>query len=142
LRAKQAKDYTMSHVFVIDTDKQPLAPVHSGRARLLLKAGRAAVYRRNLFTLILKRPVEQPSPASLRLKIDPGAKTTGLALVNDATGHILWATELTHRGEQIKKALDKRRGVHGYSYTKGAKHAADLTTLSASSSSAIAPSPP
>ncbi len=101
----------MSHVFVIDTDKQPLAPVHPGRARLLLKAGKAAVYRRNPFILILKRPVEQPGPAPLRLKIDPGAKTTGLALVNDATGHILWAAELTHRGEQIKKALDKRRGV-------------------------------
>ncbi|TMC23026.1 MAG: HNH endonuclease [Chloroflexi bacterium] len=34
----------MSHVFVIDTDKQPLSPVHLGRARLLLKEGKATVY--------------------------------------------------------------------------------------------------
>jgi 5-methylcytosine-specific restriction endonuclease McrA len=47
----------------------------------------------------------------LRLKIDPGAKTTGLALVDDAIGEVIWAAELEHRGEQIKKALDKRRAV-------------------------------
>jgi len=101
----------MSNVFVIDTDQQPLPPVHPGRARLLLKAGKAAVYRRFSFTLILKDKVEQPMPAPLRLKIDPGAKTTGLALVDDATGDVLWAAELTHRGAEIKKALDTRRGV-------------------------------
>ncbi len=101
----------MSNVFVIDTQQQPLTPVHPGRARLLLKAGKAAVYRRYPFTLILKHKVEQPMPAPLRLKIDPGAKTTGLALVADATGQVVWAGELTHRGAQIKKALDTRRGV-------------------------------
>jgi 5-methylcytosine-specific restriction endonuclease McrA len=101
----------MSKVFVIDTEQQPLTPVHPGRARLLLKAGKAAIYRRYPFTLILKHKVEQPTPASLRLKIDPGARTTGLALVDDATGEVVWAAELTHRGAQIKQALDKRRGV-------------------------------
>jgi 5-methylcytosine-specific restriction endonuclease McrA len=101
----------MSKVFVIDTDQQPLTPVHPGRARLLLTAGKAAVYRRYPFTLILKHKVEQPTPAPLRLKIDPGAKTTGLALVDDASGEVVWAAELTHRAAQIKKALDKRRSV-------------------------------
>ena len=33
----------MSKVFVIDTNKHPLDPVHPGRARLLLKHGKAAV---------------------------------------------------------------------------------------------------
>jgi 5-methylcytosine-specific restriction endonuclease McrA len=78
---------------------------------LLLKAGQAAVYRTYPFTLILKRKVEQSTCAPLRLKIDPGAKTTGLALLNDVTGQVIWAAELTHRGEQIKKVLYKRRGV-------------------------------
>ena len=40
-----------------------------------------------------------PSRRSLRLKIDPGAKTTGLALVHDTTGQVVWAAELAHRGE-------------------------------------------
>jgi 5-methylcytosine-specific restriction endonuclease McrA len=101
----------MSNVFVIDTAQQKLSPVHPGRARLLLKGGKAAVYRRYPFTLILKNQVEQPTPAPLRLKIDPGAKTTGLALVDDATGEVVWAGELTHRGAEIKQALDRRRGV-------------------------------
>ncbi|MGI9058827.1 MAG: RNA-guided endonuclease IscB [Ktedonobacteraceae bacterium] len=101
----------MSKVFVIDTDQQQLSPVHPGRARLLLKAGKAAVYRRYPFTLMLKNRTLQPTPMPLRLKIDPGAKTTGLALVDDATGEVVWAAELSHRGAEIKKALDKRRGV-------------------------------
>src|SRR5262245_34882026 len=101
----------MSHVFVVDSDLQPLSPVHPGRARLLLKVGKAAVYRRYPCTLSLKRNVEQPTPTPLRLKIDPGAKVTGLALVDDAAGKVVWAAELTHRGEAIKHALDKRRAV-------------------------------
>lgn len=101
----------MSNVFVIDTHKQPLNPVHPARARLLLKAGKAAVFRHFPFTIILKREVDQPQVAALRLKLDPGSKTTGIALVNDASGEVVWAAELTHRGQEIKKALDKRRGV-------------------------------
>jgi 5-methylcytosine-specific restriction endonuclease McrA len=45
----------------------------------------------------------------LRLKIDPGSRTTGLTLVHDASGQVVWAGELTHRGQQVKKALDHRR---------------------------------
>ena len=33
----------MSNVFVIDANKRPQDPVHPGRARLLLTAGKAAV---------------------------------------------------------------------------------------------------
>jgi 5-methylcytosine-specific restriction endonuclease McrA len=47
----------------------------------------------------------------MRVKIDPGSQTTGLALVNDASGEVVWAAELSHRGEQIKRDLDKRRAV-------------------------------
>jgi hypothetical protein len=68
----------MSQVFVVDTNKQPLNPVHPGRARLLLKQGKAAVYRRYPFTIILKRVVEEPHLAPLRVKIDPGSKTKGI----------------------------------------------------------------
>ena len=88
---------------------QPLNPVHPGRARLLLKQGKAAVYRRFPFTLILKHAVVQPVVQPLRVKIDPGSQTTGLAVVNDASGEVVWAAELIHRGEQIKRAMDRRR---------------------------------
>src|SRR5438067_514722 len=93
----------MSNVFVIDTHKQPLHPVHPARARLLLKAGKAAVFRHFPFTIILKREVDHPQVSALRLKLDPGSKTTGIALVNDASGEVVWAAELTHRGQEIKR---------------------------------------
>jgi 5-methylcytosine-specific restriction endonuclease McrA len=101
----------MSQVFVLDTNRQALNPVHPGRARLLLKQGKAAVYRRYPFSIILKRAVEQPVLPPLRVKLDPGSKTTGIALVNDESGQVVWEAELTHRGEQIKRDLDKRRAV-------------------------------
>ena len=99
----------MSKVFVLDTNKQPLNPIYPGRARMLLSQGKAAVFRRYPFTVILKDEVANPKIESLRVKIDPGAKTTGLALVNDSTGEVVWVTELQHRGFQIRDALTSRR---------------------------------
>jgi len=101
----------MSKVFVVDANKQPLNPVHPGYARLLLKQGKAAVLRRYPFVLILHAEVEMPQLEPLRVKLDPGSKTTGLALVNDATGEVIFAAEIMHRGAEIKQALDGRRGV-------------------------------
>lgn len=100
----------MSKVFVLDTNFRQLNPIHPGEARRLLSAGKAAVYRRYPFTIILKRAVEAPVEP-LRVKIDPGSKTTGMAIVNDTTGEVVFAAELSHQGKAIKKRLDKRRGV-------------------------------
>ncbi|MDE2430456.1 MAG: HNH endonuclease [Burkholderiales bacterium] len=41
------------------------------------------------------------------LKLDPGSKTTGIALVQN--DKVIWAAELTHRGATIKAALLSRR---------------------------------
>src|SRR5260370_29266598 len=101
----------MSKVFVVDTNRQPLNPVRPGYARLLLTQGKAAVLKRFPFTIVLKRVIDYPVLESLRVKLDPGSKTTGLALVNDATGEVVFAAEITHRGQNIKNALDGRRGV-------------------------------
>jgi 5-methylcytosine-specific restriction endonuclease McrA len=103
------KEPEMSYVLVVDQERKPLAPVHPGRARHLLTAGHAAVLRRYPFTIILKAPGPETLPDPLRLKIDPGSKTTGLAVVNDATGQVVWAAELAHRGEQVTERLDQRR---------------------------------
>ena len=66
----------MSQVFVLDTNKQPLAPCDPARARPLLNKGKAALFRRYPFTIILKREVSNVDNNSLRLKIDPGSRTT------------------------------------------------------------------
>ena len=101
----------MSHVFVLDTHKQPLNPVHPGRARWLLNTRKAAVFKRHPFTIILLRAVESPQVQPLRIKLDPGSHTTGIAIVADHSGQVLFAAELAHRGQEIKKALDSRRAV-------------------------------
>src|SRR6266496_27411 len=101
----------MSKVFVVDTMYNPLNPVHPGRARTLLSSGRAAVFRRYPFTIILKQEIEQPRVEPLRIKLDPGSKTTGIAIVNDARSEVVFAAELAHRGQQIKDALDSRRAI-------------------------------
>jgi len=127
--------FYQSSVFVVDAQRQPQEPLHPGRARYLLRAGRAAVLRRFPFTLILSdlddrqqltdaspaANVAAPNPARptssatsatsapLRLKLDPGSKTTGLAVVNETTGQVVWAAELTHRGDQVQERLAQRR---------------------------------
>ncbi len=101
----------MSYVFVVDTNRKPLNPVHPGEARSLLNAGKAAVLKRFPFTIILKDAVETQEVQPLRVKIDPGSKGTGIAVVNDVTGKVVFAAELTHRGKAIRDALLSRRGV-------------------------------
>jgi 5-methylcytosine-specific restriction endonuclease McrA len=101
----------LSNVFVVDTNKQLLNAIHPAEARLLLNRGKAAVLKRYPFTIILKVAIDDPVVAELRIKIDPGSKTTGIAIMNDATGEVVFAAELNHRGQQIKSGLDDRRGV-------------------------------
>jgi 5-methylcytosine-specific restriction endonuclease McrA len=99
----------MSKVFVLDTNFIPLNPIHSAQARQLLRNKKAAIFRQFPFTIILKESRPDSPVSSLRLKIDPGAKFTGMALVNDSTGEVVFAAELKHRGFAIRDALTSRR---------------------------------
>src|SRR5262249_47558903 len=98
-------------MFVVDSDRRPLTPCHPARARKLLTSGKTAVWRRYPFTILLKHAVPDAAPEPLRLKIAPGRRVTGLALLDDATGQVMWAGELTHRGQQDCDRLLKRRAV-------------------------------
>jgi 5-methylcytosine-specific restriction endonuclease McrA len=98
-------------VFVLDSNKQPLNPVRPGQARRLLKLKQAAVYRRYPFTIILNYAVPNPEIEPHQLKIDPGSKTTGLAIVQG--DKVVWGAELTHRGQQIKNDLESRSSIRG-----------------------------
>jgi hypothetical protein len=68
-------------VFVLDSSKKPLNPTHPARARKLLKTGKAAVFKRYPFTIILNKEIVKQNNQDLRIKIDPVAKTTGLAIL-------------------------------------------------------------
>jgi len=76
-----------------------------------LKKGKAAIFSRFPFTIILEREIENPQIPDLRLKIDPGSKTTGVAIVHQESGAIVFAAEIDHRGGAIKSALDTRRAL-------------------------------
>jgi 5-methylcytosine-specific restriction endonuclease McrA len=102
----------MQRVFVLSSDRQPLDPCHPARARQLLKAGRAAVFRRYPFTIILKgRTAAESTTHPHRVKLDPGSKTTGIAVVAEDANAVVWAAEVQHRGAQIKACMDRRRAL-------------------------------
>ncbi|QIZ72202.1 hypothetical protein HCG48_17820 [Oxynema aestuarii AP17] len=94
-------------VLVIDTNKRPLDPVHPGTARHLLNTGKAAVFRRYPFTIILKQAHPDAPVQDLELKLDPGSKTTGIAI--NQGNPIICGAELPHRGQPIKESLLSRR---------------------------------
>lgn len=99
-------------VFVLSSDGQPLDPCHPARARKLLTSRRAAVFRRYPFTIRLKnRTADESVTHPHRLKLDPGSKVTGIAVVVEESGRVVWTGELTHRGQAIRKALLARLGV-------------------------------
>ena len=133
----------MQYVFVVDAQRRPLMPCRPARARLLLNRGQAAVLRRCPFVIILKATKPDAVVHPLRLKIDPGSQTTGLALLTNAAhttqttevpppvtreqttfvhqgpptmrseepGAVVWAGELTHRGDEVRQAILDRRGA-------------------------------
>ena len=104
----------MQRVFVLDHTMRPLMPCRPARARHLLTAKRAAVYRYQPFTIILKETRPDAVVQPLRLKIDPGSVTTGLAILREGASaerpaEVMWAAELTHQGKTITTRLLKRR---------------------------------
>ena len=84
-------------------------PCHPARARILLDARRADVYRMHPFTIrLLDRKQATSVLQDTELKVDPGSRTTGFALM--VLGAVRgWccvaAWELTHRGHSIRNAL-------------------------------------
>ena len=99
-------------------------PCSEKRARLLLARDRARVHRVVPFVIRLRdRNANCSEFQPLRLKLDPGSKTTGLALVRDIvtpskeSGELIRGAavvnlfELVHRGRQISEALTARRAM-------------------------------
>jgi 5-methylcytosine-specific restriction endonuclease McrA len=97
-------------VLVLDTHRNPLMPCHPARARKLLRSGRASVFRKQPFTIIVHNRVGGDTQDT-ELRVDPGSKVTGCALVvfGEKGDRCAFALEVGHRSEQIKRELEKRR---------------------------------
>lgn len=98
-------------VYVLDRQGRLLMPCTEKRARLLLERGRARVHRVVPFVIrLVYRLVGESACQPLALKIDPGSKVTGMALVRTEGKRMaaLSLMELVHRGAAIRKALQQR----------------------------------
>jgi 5-methylcytosine-specific restriction endonuclease McrA len=109
-------------VFVLDRKGKPLMPCSEKRAKLLLARGRARVHRLLPFVIrLVDVRVQDCALQALRIKLDPGSRVTGMAVVRDAqhvhssTGELAFGAvvlslmEIIHRGHQISEALTARR---------------------------------
>jgi len=104
-------------VFVLDKRKKPLMPCSEKRARLLLQRKRALVHRLHPFTIrLVDRTREESRLQDLRLKLDPGSKTTGMAITREAGNDqtVVHLAEIADRGERIRRLLQQR-----YDYRHG-----------------------
>lgn len=100
-------------VYVIDKQGRPLMPCSEKRARLLLERSRARVHRVSPFVIrLVDRTRADSQIQPLTVKLDPGSKVTGIALVRaqHKDVQVLSLMELAHRGSEIKKALQQRAG--------------------------------
>jgi 5-methylcytosine-specific restriction endonuclease McrA len=89
-------------------------PCSEKRARLLLERNRARVHKLMPFTIrLVDRDLSESVLQPVTIKLDPGSKTTGIAVVVevDNNQHVLSLMELQHRGKQISEALTSRRNM-------------------------------
>jgi hypothetical protein len=106
-----AAGVTPLRVFVVDVRGNPLMPCEPARARQMLAKGRAVVVCRAPFTIRLKdRKADECQFQPIRLGVDPGSRTTGMAVSRDDGGvrHVLARVEIEHRSKVIYKRMQQR----------------------------------
>ena len=84
--------------------------ISHAKARILLKNKQAVVHKIYPFTIRLKDNSVVSKDRAYTVKVDPGSRHTGIAIVDDKDSVVMLA-ELEHRGHIIKKKLDSRRVI-------------------------------
>ena len=82
--------------------------ITNAEARILLRKKLAVIHKIYPFTIRLRDNSCVSNDKSYTVKLDPGSRTTGVAIVDDKDSVVMLA-EIEHRGHVIKKKLDKRR---------------------------------
>ena len=106
-------------VSVLDRKGRVLMPCTEKRARLLLERGRARVHKVVPVVIrLVDRHLEDCPLQPMRVKLDPGSKTSGIAVVREGVVSggvqeiaVVNLLELVHRGRQIIAALPARRAM-------------------------------
>ena len=99
---------------VLDCNYRPLAPTRPSRARRWLESGRAVkVWRNQNFAIrLLDTAVEDCTTPDMAVNIDPGYRSTGIAIVIVKPGNsvqVVGGCELRHRGKHIVARMLARR---------------------------------
>ena len=97
-------------VFVLNKSKKPLDMISHAKARILLKNRLAVVHKIYPFTIRLKDNSCVSKDKTYTVKLDPGSKTTGVAITDNKDSVVMLA-EIEHRGHLIKKDLTSRRMI-------------------------------
>ena len=97
-------------VFVLNRSKKPLNMITNAEARILIKKKLAVIHKVYPFTIRLRDNSAVLNDRSYTVKIDPGSRHTGIAIVDDKD-QVAMLAEIEHRGHLIKKDLDSRRMV-------------------------------
>lgn len=100
----------------LDKYHQPFGVCSERRARILLNQRRACVYSYYPFAIILKDKDAQEVEGlpSFRVKIDPGSKYTGIAVVRNEDNAVVFYMQIEHRGEQVVKSLQTRKIIRNH----------------------------
>jgi len=108
-------------VLVVDKRKRPCNTISNAYARILLFKKQAVIHKRFPFTIRLKNDNAVLKDRSYTVKVDPGSKHTGIAIVDNKDSVVMLA-ELEHRGHIIKRTLDKRRSLRSFRRQRKTRH--------------------
>ena len=97
-------------VLVIDKRKRPCNTISAAYARILLFNKQAVIHKRYPFTIRLRNDNAVLKDRNYTIKLDPGSKTTGVA-ITDNQDQVVMLAEIEHRGHIIKRNLDSRRAI-------------------------------
>ena len=93
-------------VYVINREGKPLMPCSPGKARRLLRRGKAKVARKDPFVIKLSFGSSGYKQEVIG-GIDSGSKVIGSGAVGN--GKVFYQSEISLRGEEIRKNMDQRK---------------------------------
>ena len=108
-------------VFVLNRSKKPLNMITNAEARILIKKKLAVIHKVYPFTIRLKDNSCVSNDRAYTVKLDPGSRHTGVAIVDDKEAVVMLA-ELEHRGHLIKRNMDSRRAVRRHRRNRNTRY--------------------
>ncbi len=102
-------------VIILDKNKRSLGFTTERRARILMEKQRACLYRVFPAVVIVKDvdARELKNLPTYRIKIDPGSKYTGIAIICNEINEVVFYMQIEHRGDLVrhnkKTQKDSRR---------------------------------